>query len=139
MKTEDILKLQAGKPLDRFVAEKVFGCTVGTHGNDLYCRCQFGIHGDLEWGGLLHDFSTDIWYAWEVVEKLTENDPHKPDNTIGAWPVDFRLHRWNMNQEWQAAIQLNNAEWVKAESPSAPHAICLAALLATQQADGGRG
>ena len=114
MTTQDIDKLEAGRELDALVAQAVFNEEVrqkrAVHDIDnLY------ISGELP----LPQYSTDISAAWQVVEKIKHTlFIIRQDD---AWFIGSsdKLYHDNMN--------------IISEAPTAPLAICRAALKAVSQ------
>jgi len=65
--------------------------------------------------------STDIEAAWQVVERLWDENPH----------VQFELRHQGTAGGWMARFPAPVlANYVEAKGKTAPHAICLAALRA---------
>jgi hypothetical protein len=100
-----------GRELDALVAEKVMGCLSGVSVLDDGRHCLWI---NRHWVDLL-PYSTDIAAAWEVVEKLTRS----------GWY--FELRAPNYLASFFRGID-SHCESI--EAPTAPHAICLAALKA---------
>lgn len=125
MTRDQILALPAGRELDRLVAEKVMGCRVKRHrsrssGRWLYDLVVPGgvneidfVEPDAPWKACPR-YSTDIAAAWQVVETLKGSG-----GGINIWIVN----RF-------AEVSAVTPELQKVRTHSAPHAICLAALLA---------
>lgn len=104
---DKILSMAAGRELDALVAEKVMGVPVTANKK----RFKY-TH--------IAPFSTNISAAWEVVEKID------PDNRIlisdvigGGFTCYIKWYRGGID-----------TMLVTATSPTAPEAICKAALLA---------
>lgn len=95
--------MEAGRDLDRLIAEKVMGVEMGTLRPN-----QFSMSATSE----PKPYSTDIAAAWEVLEKLSKNEV-------------FTIT--NMNYAGDVFCSIGDGE---AQAPTAPHAICLAALAA---------
>lgn len=112
--------MKPGRELDALIAEKVMGLKNIRLAND--GRSDYLCYGKpdsifLE-GKIVPAYSTDISAAWLVVEKMQDND--------WAFILD------NMEDfigNWQAHFEKDKSGW-SADSESAPHAICLAALKA---------
>lgn len=113
--------MDAGRELDALVAEKVMGLEVKPYeklkGSDIpeYFGTLWVPSADQnrgtpyqQWLPLPH-YSTSIAAAWEVVEKLKDDDFHLEEH----------------GTHWKAGF---GPRWRGAET--APHAICLAALEA---------
>jgi hypothetical protein len=108
--------LNPGRELDALVAEKVMGRRFTRH------LCEPGTPPH-EWvDSDVPEYSTDIAAAWGVVEKLREHF---------AGVEVMALTKTNANPNYFEAKLWANT-WVHsfAEAPTAPHAICLAALKA---------
>jgi len=70
-------------------------------------------------------YSTDIKAAWEVVEKLWEQE------------IGLNVEReWFSGPQWvvKITVRKEDDDWTTAETPA--HAICLAALKTTQKKTG---
>lgn len=132
--------MEAGRELDALVAEKVMGATWthqerwpggpadimklpdGSGGVLAERRCT---DGRVLLAGGLRPYSTSISDAWEVVEKLAEH---------GFWlRLTFKTVVHDDDARWEAWFRCVQAgvrgDHVEHE-PTAPHAICLAALKA---------
>ena len=116
-------QLEAGRELDALVAEKVMGWRIkGKDWVDEHGRYQGAV--ETYWviadGGPSKGWhpSTDIAAAWLVVEKL-------------GWQYVFRLG--NRDDKWWCVLSVE-PDWQLsdncAEAPTAPLAICRAALAA---------
>lgn len=131
--------MKAGRELDRLVAEKVMKqpkppyvhtCHIQPIRDGIWvCHPYYERGDECAWEPI--PFSTDIAAAWQVVERLCNWDVDDnmlilkgqgPD--IEREPPNGKAQSW-----WDAEI---NGTWGKAlaEAPTAPHAICLAALKA---------
>lgn len=139
---EQILKMEAGREMNRLIANKVMGfvpCNVWLYGNlgaaggaiSMNNGCEhsgkcYPADEKLPFGGPRH-YSTDIAAAWEVVEKLDY----------------FSLEKITANNDDKSYIvrfvtQINNEMQVtNTIAPTAPLAICRAALLAVMEMDNG--
>lgn len=117
--------MEAGPQLDRLVAIKVMGCTPRTeptqdYGTHECCGCKGALHSEPSgWSDCWKSYSTDIGHAWEVVEEMLR----KPgiifemiSGTPDGMAVSFTC----------AGIPSNSV------TPTAPLAICLAALKAVE-------
>ena len=112
---EEILALPAGAALDALVAEKVMGLEYGPD----YVEGLGPVEGwaDADGNGVdLPAYSTDIAAAWQVVEK------------VGGYYALYWMAPGSYGGRYGIQIH-DDASHVTADA--APHAICLAALLAT--------
>lgn len=118
--------MNAGRELDALVAEKVMG--LGCIHPDAV-RAEGG-GGWIVWGRVpagdcapigtrFPAYSTDIGAAWEVVVRMAELFPQR----------DFLLVRMHENAWWEAQFT-DDANLAEQAEPTAPLAICLAALRA---------
>jgi hypothetical protein len=135
MTRDKVLVMEAGRELDALVAEKVMGAgkkcadNKGTNGCAYWGLCWECEENRREgyFGWHPHDlvpwhYSTDIDAAWQVVEKMEQH----PDEILFScsrkgwreleWEVRFRKCRGNQH------------DYI-ASAPTAPLAICRAALL----------
>jgi len=125
----EIDEMEAGPELDRLVAEEVMGWTVEEHdGKPLH------IHKTADkrhWIWLCHwEASADIGIAWEVVEWLSEESVGPSPVTLGGGLNDDDL-------EWCCEVGPYNSNGdarAEAYAPTAPLAICRAALKARRAA-----
>lgn len=108
-----------GRELDALVAEKVMGLDVNRTGPETmwFARPMGGNWDDLK------DYSTDIAAAWEVVEAVKAR---KIDQ--GWFDLGFANGSWGAT--FRTGAYYEPIEHVRA--PTAPHAICLAALKAVE-------
>ena len=129
--------IEAGRELDVLVATKIMGCTViGTTTDDPCCGCKEFTeeeHNQMDrrqgnqphneqstgcnccdWASLKH-YSTDMWAAWEVVDRLIVNRSITVSVTTGDGYSN-------------AVVAIGDKKFSKASD--APHAICIAALRA---------
>ena len=120
---------EARRTLNRLVAERVLGYEVddGPYGPQI--RVPTGIGSDWDWG-MLPDYAGDIRAAWEVVDKLRQ----------AGWLAILYLRRGDGGV--RAAYQRDpldapvlredcpNGPYCDAVAPTAPEAICRAALQA---------
>jgi hypothetical protein len=134
--------------LDALVAEKVMGCTVywepwAVGGDKPRCDCPGANsplprpHGEPVTGYVKH-FSTDIAAAWEVFEKITSELPTverpNPFNDVFIerstdWGADkMDVLGWRVGRQVWFGRQVWSSVETIAWAPTAPHAICLAAL-----------
>jgi len=115
----------AGRELDALVAEKVMGLSITTWGDP-----NSPIVGYDKFTRDLPHYSTSISAAWEVVEKLImigSNVGHtwtmEYDLEDLAWDVGYKGWDYDTGWSWEMV------DW-PVTAPTAPHAICLAALKA---------
>ena len=128
--------MPAGREMDALVAEKVMGCTIRWY--DSYeggeetskvrgCGCNPIKHDTksdrVPDGGSLAEYSTQIYDAWEVVEKVRQkgilDHIEERNQDDGVWVVQF-------------CAKPNDAWWHEhAYGDTVPVAICRAALKAT--------
>ena len=130
MNRDEIFNMPAGREMDRLIAEKVMGLSVydgerkivryeGFHGQhkrtytipEIYVRVSGVANYSCD------SYSTDIKYAWKVVEKVGSIDE--------LHDVDIRtsIRGWY-------CIVFNSFDSFEANAETAPLAICRAALLA---------
>ena len=125
--------INAGRELDGLVAVNVMGLelviapafkAVDDNGNEIEVPALYGVRG-----GVLPAYSKDIAAAWQVVERMTAT--HR---------VSVR-HYPHVNNWWQCVLDIRDNKLrfpiershdgdEYANAPTAPHAICLAALKA---------
>jgi hypothetical protein len=124
--------MEAGRELDRLVAEKVMGWTDLWEGEGYVMAYPpneqaMGIDGER---APVPPYSTDIAAAWQVVERMTDRDRadrctfemHRAtDWDDPAWGYDVRFGRWG-----DPTHQRERKVWAR----TAPLAISLAALKA---------
>lgn len=122
MDREMILKMEPGRELDALVAEKVMGYTI----ERFTFRCDGMSEETMIWLQAENkynqvSFSTDISAAWEVVEKMKQNE----------WSVTIQAYGNEPNEvtEYEVTFGFLN-EKPAAAVKSAPEAICKAALIA---------
>ena len=126
MTRDEILKLEAGKELDALVATEV----MGWHGGNPSWITQegkcTGWLSRFETDSLAEEFnpSTDISAAWQVVEKMKE----KYWMAINTSMSSLQETEWGV--EWSKNGVIEKVDFVLA--PTAPLAICRAALLAME-------
>ena len=125
----DIEKL-SDRELDALVAEKVMGWK-------MYKGAWFPEGFDFEvekhkynadWlsnGIHIPHYSADIAAAWQVVEKMKADFS---DGSVEGFSLWFSSNPVQM-PHWKCMFE-NSEDHVKAEAPTAPRAICLAALRA---------
>lgn len=108
-----VFLMNPGRELDQFVATRVMGWEINGRG-------AVNAHGEYS---IIPHYSTSIKDAWDVVEKLTENE----DTTVEITPS-------KKNDEVSVSIRFYDKEEDILAGPfyftrkTAPHAICLAAL-----------
>jgi len=123
MNKEQILSVKPGPELDRLVAERVMGWQY-----DLLRDAWAKADGSYAYAEVWKP-STDIAAAWDVVQCLISKS--------------FNVEVWNtveldQDGEWRTAWVVDvrstqhGASTYRAQAPSAPLAICRAALLAVQ-------
>ncbi len=112
MTPEEIDNMPAGTELDALVAENAMGWEVQTHFED---RIVWKTVGPV--GSLLDDWnpSTDIYDAWQIVEK--------------ALPYHFGLTFNKREDLWVCGIQIGDG-FGNAYGETAPLSICRASLKA---------
>lgn len=106
MTRDEILALKPGRELDALVAGKVMGYT--THGQ---FREKNGVRV------MIDRYSADIAAAWEVLEEMQKNE----------WDFTLKNHKRLVHKRQYEAIF---GTPYSAFAPTAPEAICKAALLA---------
>jgi hypothetical protein len=104
--------VDAGRELDRLIAERVMGDTQDEHGGWISADGNTRYHGD---GGPM-EYSTDIAAAWQVLALFDGYDLSRSDekHTCTLWRYDARG---------------------AADASTMEHAICLAALRAEETKD----
>jgi YHS domain-containing protein len=115
-------EMEAGREMDALVAEKVMGWYRGTQGLYYFCEehgSERWITDDPQYADRKHwRPSEDISAAWEVVEKLT---------SIGAFGTIY----FSSNKVSVTFItKESNIPYLHSVAPTAPLAICRAALKA---------
>lgn len=122
----EILEMPAGRQMDAFVSELVFGCKpVKSKTGALLCECKDARHGRylcFQNVCVLHNFSHNMSDAWKVVEKLTDDYEMTITRTKG-YKVGCLL------------VVGASEDWILSEAETAPLAICRAALLAVTRAE----
>lgn len=111
--------MNPGRELDALVAEKVMGLKVI---DGLWVRpgtAWHPAHGQFDMNTQTHllRYSTDIAAAWEVLEQ---------SGLLDLYFLYKRGDQWAIGE----TNGVNDATTPLAEAPTAPHAICLAALKA---------
>ncbi len=126
--------LEAGRELDALVAEKVMGLDVrSTHsdydptftsrevvaGHEALMRLT---SGDPKY--FLPHYSTNMEAAWPVVEKL-----HEQGHAVSV--ATYSLYGCSVSEyRWQCVMAMGVRQVAHEVAPTAPYAICLAALKA---------
>ena len=118
--------MEPGRELDALIAEKVMECSVSyiIHSPEPRCGCRsqhhngrvgeaYIDHGQLCVLRAIPEYSTNIAAAWEVVEKMRENQ------TVG-------IHEYS--EGWEVVLIGPGCAVADGQADTAPHAICLAAL-----------
>lgn len=108
-------EMKPGREVDALVAEKVMGIRVTFEQGDYWPPARPGENFSTQ---PIRAYSTNIAAAWEVVENLNDFGSFNLKRTGPAgWIARLR--------DWRATPTT-----IEASAPSAPHAICLAALKA---------
>lgn len=121
MNREEIHNMPAGREMDEMIWIGVFGRAVVALGDAPcpYCGSEMRFCGKRSWCSecrewrfsSVKEYSTDISAAWEVAEKLQKKRPFVLCSSMGGYMCNFDLE-------------------ALAHAPTAPLAICRAALLA---------
>jgi hypothetical protein len=122
MTREEILSLTAGRELDCQVAERVMGDVLDAEGwwaSADGSKCSYADDGP-------RPYSTSIGAAWKVVERMCPGVEYWFDLYNGSQPG--QPDTWISVFHQSAGKVLGEA--FEAKAPSAPEAICKAALLA---------
>lgn len=129
------MTLQAGPELDRLVAERVMGWTAEEIGGSLTGftngRIISASRSEHRADGRVITFhpSENIAHAWEVVEHLRKNRFLALELTPKTEPVGWWTASWiDVGDANEDDYEMVHDVYVHA--PTAPHAICLAALKA---------
>lgn len=77
MTFEEIDQIQPSARTDSLIAEKIFGCNVGTDTGAFVCECRPAIHGV---SGMIPDshllpYSSNMGASWQIVEFLSKYHP----------------------------------------------------------------
>jgi hypothetical protein len=121
MNREEIMQMEAGRELDALVAKKVMGWKYGQAGVDW--SGWVGVNPRPSKEANLGHFSpsTNISAAWEVVEKLKENQYSLP-----------QIYLTDSDNDWHVSVRVAGDQgFIDIQSPTTPLAICRAALLTT--------
>jgi len=120
MTRDEILTMEAGREMDALVAEKVMGHTVGRDATLETFYPQYTTTVETSEGfTILAHYSTDISAAWRIVEKF------KSDARIGISMADYTNGGYCFT-----FFGPGNFDEYECDAPTAPLAICRAALLA---------
>lgn len=121
---------EPGARMDRFIASRILGCPTAQELGQ--CRCPEEVHG-FSWSDApatrheIKRYSTEMGAAWDVVEHLTK----RKDGVSGAL---FQITRWSLYHvsfSFEEVYQQNLTVFEDSK-PTAPHAICLAAMKAME-------
>jgi len=118
--------MPAGRELDTLVAERVMGWSPPRKPDQYTWQAPSGWRGGVE---QIPAYSTSIAAAWEVVDKLAES------GKLCCLTIDklgFPGEEWRVFFQWD--VSDDRMEMPYADAPTAPHAICLAALAAVEAA-----
>lgn len=108
--------MKPGRELDKLIAERVMGLDVSNPSSPMSCDV---CHKDYYFEDSIKPYSTDIAAAWEVVEKLIQQEIYFEFRSDYAYSVS--------GYDGHNAMRMSNCD---ASGESFPHAICLAALKA---------
>ena len=126
MNENEIRNMEAGRDMDALVARRVFKadswCPDCEDEFDMICTCERGPSGTWHQKDPLPDFSTNIAAAWEVVEKMAE--------LIG--PISVAWGNFGTAGNMASVMALVGIP-PGVVAPTAPLAICRAALLAAME------
>jgi len=138
-----VTDLKPGPELDAEIARVVMGWKKTEHYlEEGICHSNFRSRAwDTGDGGLIAEeyipkYSTDIAAAWEVVERIAQIDP-KCDVQIELVQDSMALpDKWfcSLMDHDDKNVKFANPNAEAASAISAPHAICLAALKAVENA-----
>jgi len=157
----DVRELEPGRELDELIRAKFFETKYMCHIDGCFeenCCLENNIHDcsiaeDLDEIGLKKEdcsawkmvepepFSTDISAAWEVVEKIKRKEirgygdirifwGNYGPNTTPKGPCGQMVYPDSL--AWLCGIEMEDGRLFSVDSKTAPHAICLAALLAME-------
>ena len=121
MSAEEIRKLEAGRVLDSIVAMQVMGWKQSPAGNYPWQLAPPEAES-MAPVKLCPNYSTDIAAAWEVVEKVLEDD----SLGLSIYDTQLSFHR----RDWIVHFIREKGMWAGSEAETLPLAICRAALLA---------
>ena len=120
--------MQAGRELDKLVAENVMGwreCKVGIE-QDIKGLVGFGLDRQGQFRRSFPEYSTNIADAWLVVEEMAKRSNALALQAPGSTDMNEAYRDFT---RWTADFDTNNIRvHTEAEGDTAPHAICLAAL-----------
>lgn len=119
MTRDEILTMEAGAEMDALVATKVMGWIQASTQSSVWLTWYPpGEHSKARLSP--PPFSTDIAAAWEVVKRIIGTTKRCPQV---RWISEAMSHEWHCDMEWGA----------EAYAPTAPLAICRAALIAVME------
>lgn len=132
--------MEAGLEMDVLVAEKVMGWVRGYHEKDPndpyeYWKC---FYSDNKWDyitiGRVTNFRPSINYtaAMKVVEKLMETWRSVRVHVVQGEGKDAKWSVLISSQPWTSTGNMDGLDCLYGEAPTAPLAICRAALLAVE-------
>ena len=129
MSEDEIRQMEAGRALDALVAEKIFHIEVElrpltNHGGYLVPEDWYPAGALCHPAKAIPHYSTDIAAAWEVVDKWAE---------IEKSPVSVNWGTMSGEDPHASAVSFFGSGLVVV-APTAPLAICRAALLAVMEA-----
>ena len=120
----ETLRMEPGRALDALVAEGVMGWSPPRKPDKYTWQAPSGWRGGVE---QIPAYSTSIAAAWEVVEKLLSK----------GWELDEGIKKMARLEDGGFVVEFNSSSLnpgksrgPRAFAPTAPHAICLAALMA---------
>ncbi len=134
LEDNEIRNMEAGRQMDALVAEHVFGREICHIHHNLFC-CGRG-------KGF---FSTDIAAAWEVVERLQDddwiirlwspNDSGEPPIPAHTWRLEIWKVLYQSGELYDFAGRWEDTQEIshRGDADTAPLAICRAALLAVME------
>ena len=123
MTREEILKMEAGREMDCAIAEEIFGWKILTKIPPLIWINNPADKANGGYGNRVPHYSTDIAAAWEVVKKLVSIE----EEGFTKWQVVIDSDGIN---RWIADFKDDPLHTTNCSAPTAPLAICRAALLA---------
>ena len=131
-----MVEMEAGRELDALVAEKVMGLSAPWDENTpcpycgeimRYCGQRSWCTSCSEWRyGPYKEYSEDISAAWEVVEKLRKSYRVRIHEFGSGWQASLEIKDGRLRYP----IEISHEGDESANSDTAPHAFCLAALKA---------
>ena len=123
-------EMPAGGKLNCLIAERLFNWE-DAGWDPLYCR--FVGHPTKEryrWYEQVPDYSTDIARAWEVVEKMDKLGFRYAIGNTSTSNGEMKWHRAMFQRSYPEPFRINYKQYKTSKTPSAPLAICRAALKA---------